>query len=153
MRYEKYITGKYALPPLSEVLDDLFLFQGDIQRFLQERCAEIEPQEDDEAGMEAERKALKEQEQLLFEIMFELKEKGNEEHDKKFQLLQQLHAKQQQVIIESNLMKCLTELDTARSKPEKLLSILERLDPVKWGKASVNAKNKKANAFEDILNE
>lgn len=138
MKYPKDAMDQYILPPCNRINDQLFARQGDFKQFLLDMAGE---------------KAA-DQQQLSFEILFLMKAKENEEEFKKFQLLQQLHSQNQQMIMEANLLNQLASPNMAETKPEKILNILERLDPEKWGKRSVSRSGgKQQNPFEGILNE
>jgi hypothetical protein len=131
------ISGRFILPPLETIVDQLYQRQGNILVFLR-----------DFAGDKLEDEPRRQQ--LLFEIRFAMK--GDEQIEQKWALLLQLHQESHTLLAEANLVNVLSQAQTANEKPERLLSILERLNPERWAKRSVSKKKTESNPYEDTLN-
>lgn len=87
-----------------------------------------------------------EQNRLLFDILYVLKE--DEEYEKKWNKLLEIHQEQHLMMAESRLLSA----GLIDAKPEKIINILERLQPQRWAKKSVNRKEKKEeNPYERHL--
>jgi hypothetical protein len=131
------ITGQFDLPDLQEIINQLYQRQGSLLSFLNDFAGE---------GIENERK----RQQLLFEIRFAMK--GEEVIEKQWNTLLQLQQESHVLLAEAKLLNVLSMSNTAEEKPEKLLAVLERLNPERWAKRSVQTtKKQKTNPYEETL--
>lgn len=88
--------------------------------------------------------------QLLFEIMFA--SKTDETLDKQWKLLTEIHKQRAMELAEMQLLRFLMLPTTAEAKPDKVLQVLERVNPDKWGKKSIKQpKQNKNSTFEDLM--
>ena len=134
-RYElNPISEQFELPPLQEIINELFKRQGDLLWFLTDFAGDTE----------------RLRQQLLFEIRFAMK--GEEAIEKQWNTLLQLQQESHVLLAEAKLLNILSMTSTAEEKPEKLLQVLERLNPERWAKRSVTTtKKQKKNPYEETL--
>ena len=87
--------------------------------------------------------------QLLFEMLFNLK---NTPEEKDWNILLDIYKQRAVAIAESNLLNSISQPNMSETKPEKIISVLERLDPDKWLRKSVGGRSKtKADKYAEIL--
>ena len=136
--YELKDDGHFALPPLTEMVRELYARQGDVIQFLFD-MAGAEPTDE-----------LKRQ-QLMFEIMYVLKR--NPEQENQWNLLIQLSRERQAAIAEANLLRYASAPTTAEAKPEKVMAILERFCPERWStkRGPATKASKRQDVFEQLI--
>lgn len=131
------ITGSFELPPLEIIIAQLKSRQGNLMQFLRDFAGDTI---DDEVRRQ----------QLLFDIRFEMK--GHDEIEKQWNILLQVNQEAHVLMAEAKLLNVLSMSNTAEQKPEKLLAVLERLNPERWAKRSVVSTKKPAkNPYEETL--
>lgn len=131
------------LPSSADIISDLYAKQGDVMAFLNEAI---------KATNLSENYATEERlrQQLLFEIMFA--SKTDETLDKQWKLLTEIHKQRAMELAEMQLLRFLMLPTTAEAKPDKVLQVLERVNPDKWGKKSIKQpKQNKNSTFEDLM--
>lgn len=128
------LTGRFDLPSIAVIVDELFARQGNLLKLLEDFAGDLAPN----------------QKQLLFEILYELKKDPDQE--KKWTTLLDLQQQQHAIMCEANFLKEISKPTTIETKPEKILAILERLAPERWAKkASTGRPSSKKNEFEELL--